>query len=893
MVQADKRFLHIAFWNANGIKDKLFMLYDYLLENHIDVACVCETFLKSSEILNRHPQFDIHRNDRADERRKGGVMIFVRKNLKYRLLPYLHTQLIENIGIEVVTRKGNLHIYSCYVPGGAQVQDIRAHLSRDISALTRRQTTFFALGDFNAKHRQWNNSRANPAGTIIHDLMQRNGFYVLHPPSHTHHPSDPRKNPSTFDIGLTNSLLTVSVPRDDPLSSDHNLVSFTVQLEEEVEIEPNYLRYCFKNANWDNYRSFIDEELEDLNMNHHQFTTTNQVDELVSKLTDVIQRAKQATVPRTLPDQYGLILTPAIKEKMRLCKRIQRQYQRAQNISRKTELKQLANRLHKEICRDIDHLRNVNWSFKLQDLPTDGDRVKLFDLAKFIRRRAKHLPPLKVDDNVLITPQEKADQLALNFAEAHANPLAADDPDFTAIIEARANQLLNEPTDLAATRLPNISATDQIIKRLKTRKAPGLDHVNNILLKNLPRSGVLLLHIIILCCIKLCYFPLGWKTGIVTALPKPGKPTHDPRSYRPISLLSSLSKILEKHVLELINEHLKTRPIIPDDQFGFVRGRSSVGQLLRVKDHIKAQLDDGSSTGMMLLDVERAFDRVWHAGLLHKMHIFDFPLPVIKMIGSFLSNRSFHVKVGTAMSPQHTIPFGVPQGAILSPSLYNIYTSDAPDPSPCSRGLFADDTAFFISSKLRAPIVRGLRQTLLSYVAYFKKWKTTLNIDKTQLIFFTKRLTREVPKRPFKAGTMTIRWSDEAKYLGVTFDKRLTFRRHVENVVNKTNVVIKILYPLVARRSSLHQSLKLHVYKSIIRPSFSYGCQMLGGIAATHINKLQVLQNGALKMILSLPSRTRTSEVHEQAEVERVQEHFDNLATRWRSSHTESELVRL
>lgn len=153
-------------------------------------------------------------------------------------------------------------------------------------------------------------------------------------------------------------------------------------------------------------------------------------------------------------------------------------------------------------------------------------------------------------------------------------------------------------------------------------------------------------------------------------------------------------KILEIHILKLIRQHLEAAKIIPDDQYGFVIGKSSVGQLHRVTSHIKNQLNNGCSTGMMLLDVERAFDRVWHAGLLYKMIKNDFPRHVVKIISSLLTGRSFYVKVNNSVSPQHQIPFGVPQDAILSPSLYNIHTSDTPHPQPCKRGLFADDTTF-------------------------------------------------------------------------------------------------------------------------------------------------------------------------------------------------------
>lgn len=164
-----------------------------------------------------------------------------------------------------------------------------------------------------------------------------------------------------------------------------------------------------------------------------------------------------------------------------------------------------------------------------------------------------------------------------------------------------------------------------------------------------------------------------------------------------------------------------------------------------------------------------------------------------------------------------------------------------------------------------------------------------MNVDKTQLIFFTKRLTREIPKRPFKADSMTIRWTNQVKYLGITFDKRLTFKQHIDNVIKKTNTVVKMLYPLIARRAALHQQLKLCIFKTVIRPSFSYGCQILDQISATHIKRLQVLQNGTLKMILNLPHRTATTEVHDQADIEMVQTYFNQLATKFRNSYNESD----
>lgn len=154
--------------------------------------------------------------------------------------------------------------------------------------------------------------------------------------------------------------------------------------------------------------------------------------------------------------------------------------------------------------------------------------------------------------------------------------------------------------------LPSRSESELHIKSLKNTKATGIDKVHNSLIKNLPRHGVLYLHLIILSCFKLGYFPKAWKCVRVVAISKPGKKKSDPASYRPISL----SKILEKAILKRLNSHINERNIIPRDQCGFVPGKSTSTQLFRIKNHIHQALNSSPnlSTGMILIDVEKAFD---------------------------------------------------------------------------------------------------------------------------------------------------------------------------------------------------------------------------------------------------------------------------------------------
>jgi hypothetical protein len=191
---------------------------------------------------------------------------------------------------------------------------------------------------------------------------------------------------------------------------------------------------------------------------------------------------------------------------------------------------------------------------------------------------------------------------------------------------------------------------------------------------------------------------------------------------------------------------------------------------------------------------------------------------------------------------------------------------------------FADDTAFYTSSRYAKTIIRKLEKTVRKFKTYFKKWKIKLNESKTQAIFFSNRRTKQIPTRPFKIGDSSINWESTAvKYLGVYLDKRLTFKLHVEYVIKKTSNAIKIIYSLLNRKSQLNIESKLLLYKVALRPIISYAAPIFSNIANTHKKKLQTIQNKILKMILNKPWHTSSAEIHEITKMETMNEHFTKL----------------
>ncbi len=398
----------------------------------------------------------------------------------------------------------------------------------------------------------------------------------------------------------------------------------------------------------------------------------------------------------------------------------------------------------------------------------------------------------------------------------------------------------------------------------------------------MPWCGIVYLNFIISCCFKLSYFPDTWKKAQVIAIHKPGKNPSFASSYRPISLLSSLSKVLERVLLKRILEHVNKHNIIPEEQHGFKSKKSTTHQLVRIINHIKNSFKiNQQSTGMVLLDVEKAFDRVWHSGLLYKLIKFKFPPYIIKISKSIISNRSFQVVVKGKTSRLKQMLFGLAQGGVTSPIFYNIYTADIPKHEKCLLALFADDTSILCTSKFLNPIINGLQQYLTVLKQYYKRWKISINPDKTQAIYFTKRRTRELPNVPLNVLNQEVEWSPVVKYLGIILDKKLVLNQHINYTIEKVNKVVKILYPMLSRKSKLNTDNKILIYKQILRPILCYACPIFENLAKVHIKKLQVTQNKIIKLILQVPWRTSTTLIHQAANIQPVQEFFTKITDKF------------
>lgn len=827
----------------------------FLQQHDVGIVLLQETFLKPG--TNFHiPNYILYRNDRIG-RRGGGTAILVKRNIPHYHIPTPTLQNTEATIIKILMDDFQFLTISLYIPPNA------ANFQDDIKALFNLNGPILLAGDLNAHHRRWGSARTNHAGKIIESFLLDSSVLLLVPDEATHFHAGRQ---TIIDYGMTKDFYHNIRHRVLPeLNSDHNPVLFIV---ENVFIdEPLATR---KTTDWHAFRRSLAEEELNLSLISEQ-----DVFVAVNSLSERISDAKQRHTKVSLVEKYNPYDLPnEIKKLIRLKNRVRR---RARNTG-DPSLRREANHLTRVIRDKISRFLNERWGEFLESF--DPGDLRLWKLAKHFQVRNKTvMPPIRGTTGLLFNDIDKAeafaDSLELQFQENEA------DPNFLTEereIKSKAREILNtspNESDDPQIRPASISEIKEIIAALKRRKAPGHDNITNACMKNLPDNFIQAITDIINKVLQLRKYPDTWKEAIIILIPKPPKDLSLPQNWRPISLLPTISKITERVIASRLWEVVDDKQLIPDEQFGFRPQHSCELQLARVVQNVKTGLQSGRPTGLVMFDVAKAFDKVWHAALIVKMHEFKFPIQLILLIGSFLENRSFRVKIQKTLSSRRSIKAGVPQGSPIAALLYIIYTSDTPKTPYTKEALFADDTCIFATALVPRRIFSALQNHINRLLDYFRKWKIKINADKTQAIFIS-RTSTETPQN-ITVNNVRIPWKPTAKYLGLTIDDRLSWEPHIRQKRAICAATIDKLLPLI-RNKKLNMTNKKLLYTQIIRPRLLYGCIAFCQIPKQLQDTLQAGQNIAIRRIFGIPWYIRNTDIHRDLNIDSVKKYIRDRA---------------
>ncbi|GFX83901.1 RNA-directed DNA polymerase from mobile element jockey [Trichonephila clavipes] len=473
--------------------------------------------------------------------------------------------------------------------------------------------------------------------------------------------------------------------------------------------------------------------------------------------------------------------------------------------------------LSREIAKDIQAHSRTQWEKNIEALLPVDNT--LWRKSSLLRKPFQSIPPpLKgALGSIAITPIEKAEVIADSLQEQFEPNHIVGQELFDQRIHDEVTNFINTPHVL---EIEPTTPTEVLsyVQRLKPRKSPGLDQISNL---------------------------------------------------------------YEFVLLQRLNQHCTASNFIIPQQCGFRPKCSTVHQLLRVTELIHSGFAKHEATGILFLDIAKAFDKIWHDSLLLKLIRLDFPPPLIKSIHIFLSNRAFRVKVDKTLSSPRPFKSGLPQGSLSSSLLFTLYVNDMPQTDLSHLAMFADDTAIITQNKIFSVVISNLQHYISLLELWLTDWKVKVNASKSACLMFTRRPRLPVRLTPVQIFGHPVPWVHVAKYLGLFLDAKLTFAHHIEQTRKKAQAVHAVLKRLISRRSKLAIRHKVLLYKSIIRPVMSYGSQIWGSAGMCHLKKLHTLTNSFLRQIVNAPWFVRNEVIHRDLKIKPFLPHIKNLSERF------------
>lgn len=330
--------------------------------------------------------------------------------------------------------------------------------------------------------------------------------------------------------------------------------------------------------------------------------------------------------------------------------------------------------------------------------------------------------------------------------------------------------------------------------------------------------------------------------------------------------------------LKRLNIVIAEKKIIPDHQFGFRKRHGTIEQVHRQVEEIHKAFENKKYCCAAFLDISQAFDRVWHEGLLYKIKKL-LPTNYYIFLKSYLANRFFYVKQGEDATQLHMTHAGVPQGSVLGPVLYLLFTSDLPTTDGVMIGTFADDTAALTTHENPAQASNMLQRSLDNITEWLSTWRIKANETKSVQVTFT---TRRDTCPAVSLNGKQISQANEARYLGLYLDRRLTWQKHIFTKRKALGLQLRKMYWLLGKKSQLSLDNKLLLYKCILKPIWTYGVQLWGTASISNIEILQRFQSKMLRIITNAPWFVTNQQLHHDLKIRTVQEEIKHSMTSYR-----------
>lgn len=818
--------LFLIQWNAQSLVKHGDEFKNYLnsLDKTPEIICIQESWLYENFKFNI-PGYKAIPKCRKDQV-GGGVVTFIKLGLS-------HTEIEVPENVEgVAVRVGDYNILNFYFPERKFDFDQIRHLFVEKTIV---------CGDFNAHNFLWGGNHIDTKGKQIELLLNKTEFILLNNGAHTFHKVD---YSSALDLTMVHYSLFLKsnwfVAAED-CGSNHQIVHTYIDIN--FDFSKRLERLNLKKADWYAFMASCHDLL-------HSGIESEDVDIFNDNIVNNLKKIAVQCIPKSRP--FTKKTVPWWDENCSKAISLRKKaYRRANKSKLDKDVKDYKTAKH-EAYLVLKHAKQSYWRSFCNNLKYIDAKI-MWRVMRTMSGKSKYtgIGSLKYQDRLIVSDVDKANVFAEMFArnssdsnlsEAFKLYKVAKEP----ILDNYIKNVFNLDDDNPVNAPFSLTELKKAISKTGN-STPGFDQIHYEYFRRMPDTSLsIVLQLYNTVWYQGC-LPKDWKVSTIVPIVKPGKLPCDPASYRPIALTSTLCKIMEHMIVNRLMWYLEKNGKLNNYQCGFRKQRSTVDHLTRLVDSIKKAQKSKRKVVAVFLDMEKAYDLVWPKGLLYKFAKLGINGRLFNFITDFMSQRYLRVRVGADYSDIYSVDNGTPQGSVLSPFSFLAMINDLPSLDHVSTSLYADDIAFWVVDRDVNKAVKLAQEYLNKVQDWAFSWGFKISTVKTQAIVFT-RSTRVVAEK-LKLGQNDIDYSTSVKFLGIEFDRALTFNAQVKKLIQKTSTSINILRCLHGYTWGADRDLLLKIYRSLIRSKLEYAGLIYTDISKSNKKKLDSIQYKALKLV--------------------------------------------
>ena len=832
--------LHIASLNIQHLLPKFDEIHNHLsCPSTTDIFGLCETFL-NNDVLDsviKICNYTLERKDR-EHKKGGGVLVYIHERIPYTRRFDLEHPDIESICIEIKYNTTKpLILNFVYRPPDAKLSWISLFESI-IETMDCSNADMLHIGDFNIQYYPDNTKKQFSNASWSNMVLEYGLSQLITKPTRI---SD--KCQSIIDHIYTNRtdiVNGISVP--DYCISDHQPICCTLSLNG-VKLKHNkhksIIYRSFKNFNLASFQS--DLSISPISSIETCYDPNDSLHCLYNIINDTLSKHapfKEKRIKKEVqPEWFDNEVKTAIYTRNIL--KQNRQF---------TEFKIQRNKIYAMIRkkkRDFYNQaikQNKSPSFLWKTLKSVAKDDKSTGTSNIPQSLTYRCECIQGDDNILNAFNDHFVNISNIVQRKKFNP-----NNFSKLENYLNDRIRN---DVFTIKPITVSEVKQIIVQLNSNKSTGLDGIGANILKYCSDYIIQPITFIINQSIDQGVFPDSLKAAYISPIYKGGDKCN-PNNYRPISILSTITKIFECHIAKQLQTYFKKTNIIHETQSGFRQNHSCQTALINLVNSWLKDIDNGKMIGVVFLDLQKAFDLVDHDILLHKLKLYHFSPKTLSLFASYLSDRLQLVKNGLKTSDMLQVRSGVPQGSVLGPLLFILYINDiSMVTKDCNLDLYADDSTLYYSDNDLSKIQTTLQNNICALISWCNDNNMCLNPSKTKCMLIS---TPHKHKQLLKGKTTFNLYIDktlidtvtEQKVLGVHIENTLSWKSHLAKITSKINTGTALL-----KRISYYLTTEMQTlfYNAYILPVMDY-CSIVWGHDNSCKKRMLRLQTRIAKII--------------------------------------------